>query len=480
MSRIHGNYSILAIIMIYIAIQAGCSNKTEITDTSCCLSADMSAVAGSSFSGADRCRRCHGSIYEEWSRSGHAHIVKTAYSVYPDFISDVFGFAGYTNPPAAAGAPGDSTDDITGWDSISYIIGGYGWKALFLGPTGYILTGGTGGTANNQYNLPRLDLNSTKSASSSTFSQASIYPGSKYDCGRCHTTGWKSNSLGETAMNQDNLPGIDGTWSSHRVECERCHGNGSEHIAGMEEMMKGGSSGRHIVLCAPTTVDGSKDSPSGAADNAGMEGRQICADCHVRNEINTSSNGVETLNGYIDHHAQYNELAWSGGHKDLKCSSCHDPHQSSRYSSEGGIKSTHIAGGNCTLTCHKGYEVTPYYGSGKGQHTCVNCHMPHATKSAVTAALQKLDHDGDLAGGDVRTHIFSINKNWTDRVANMGMNLTGKTELTEYPSGSKSTAISLDFACMTCHNLSDVGSTGRAPNSAVEAKSLLLVHPVHK
>ena len=103
------------------------------------------------------------------------------------------------------------------WDDISYVVGGYNWKARFLDQDGFIITGGDTVTA-TQYNLENDPLNLGDEWVASHPSEEV-----PYDCGHCHTTGYSP------VGNQDGRAGIVGTWAFSGVQCEACHGPGSLH-----------------------------------------------------------------------------------------------------------------------------------------------------------------------------------------------------------------------------------------------------------
>ena len=73
------------------------------------------------------------------------------------------------------------------WDDISYVIGGFEWKARFIGTDGYIITAGGG----NQYNLATDEF--------VDYHKDELKP---YDCGTCHTTGYQPDG------NEDGLEGM--------------------------------------------------------------------------------------------------------------------------------------------------------------------------------------------------------------------------------------------------------------------------------
>ncbi len=202
-----------------------------------------------------------------------------------------------------------------------------------------------------------------------------------YDCGPCHTTGY------HPAGNQLGLPGLIGTWAEDGITCEACHGPGGQHVLSRQA--------RHIVV----------DRRS-----------ERCGECHTRD----AQRRIQASGGFIQHHEQYDEMI-AAGHRNLTCVSCHDPHASTKYNPAQGVVL------DCQ-TCHGGIEV---YNVGDGAHTCVNCHMPFATRTAVTR--------GQFTG-DVRTHIFRIN---ADPDAPQFYQEDGKTFSHGY--------LTTDFACLACH-----------------------------
>ncbi len=191
--------------------------------------------------------------------------------------------------------------------------------------------------------------------------------------------------------NQDGLPGMIGTWSENGIGCEECHGAGEQHIA------------------APTKANISINSSSDA-----------CAKCHQRGGTGAKP---PAKGGFIKHHEQINELR-VGSHGDLSCMECHNPHQRAI-----------LAEKKCA-ECHDN-QAAKYAKSihGKSNIGCIECHMPRASKSAIKT--------GQFAG-DVRTHIFKIDPS-----------AEGSMFYTEEKGGKKSTfasgAVTLDFACLNCH-----------------------------
>lgn len=82
--------------------------------------------------GAEQCKGCHEAQYGQWHKSGHANM-----------LSRVSG----GNAPALAFPEGHDRR------TVSYVIGGLRWKALFLDKNGYFITSTPTGEGKNPYNI---------------------------------------------------------------------------------------------------------------------------------------------------------------------------------------------------------------------------------------------------------------------------------------------------------------------------------------
>jgi len=289
------------------------------------------------YEGAEFCSDCHDQQYDDWITSGHRFIL----------------MAGVDAQHRPLPLPGGKA-----WDDISYVIGGYKTKTLYLDNEGYIITttfdeGGDPLPGANQYNN-LVGFWSDYHAGEEN---------KPYDCGSCHTTNWVANEdPTDLSGNQDGLPGIWGTFDEGGVQCEQCHGNGMT----ME-------------------IDNSVEA---------------CGRCHHRTAApGSEDNVIPASGGFIRDHEQYNEHL-AGAHGWGDCVMCHNPHKRSELSIKEGAQ--------CGVSCHannmESYSSTPMFDIGV---TCKDCHMPYATKSAQPLG----PHQGDL-----QTHIFYID---TDPAANM-------------------------------------------------------------
>jgi hypothetical protein len=302
----------------------------------------VDATASQEYVGSEKCGECHESQYATFVQSGHPYKLNKVENgqppVYPH--DDITG--GITEPP----------EGYT-WDDISYVIGGFGWKARFIDQNGYIITGDADATT--QYNFANEEVGAP--AGWVAYHAGEELP---YDCGSCHTTGYSPQG------HQDGMEGIIGTWAEPGIQCEACHGPGSRHIENPQ--------GVQMVL----------DRSS-----------QLCGSCHVRG----NPAEIDASDGFERHHEQYEDL-YNSKHFAISCITCHDPHASTLYEDSElnpnkGINQT------CTA-CH--WQQEAIQKSRFHQRlgvVCTDCHMPPMAKSAQ-ANLETFT-------GDVSSHQFSIN-----------------------------------------------------------------------
>ncbi len=285
--------------------------------------------------GSEACAECHQETVDVFMGSGHPHQLTPVV----DGQAPEYPFSELDGPP----------EGFT-WDEISYVVGGYNWKARFVDNEGYLITGGE--EATTQYNLenPDLDLGDDWVA---------YHPGQEqaYDCGSCHTTGYSPEG------NQDGMPGMVGTFAFPGVQCEGCHGPGSLHVNNPASI-------RPII---------DRDA-------------EACTSCHTRGDIGP----VSASEGFIQHQDEYQDL-FPGKHAVLDCVSCHDPHTGVVQLAAAGVATTRVGCENCHFA-----EAANDDG---GVHDriavdCLGCHMPHLIQSAVGAPEQFT--------GDLRTHAVAI------------------------------------------------------------------------
>lgn len=262
------------------------------------------------------------SRYNRWAETGHHFTLNQISGSGPSYP---FNFnSGTSNVPAPPIVNGNQLS----WNNISYVIGGYYWKAQFVNPEGYIITGG--GSDATQWNVWTQEWTDYHAGEQRPF-----------DCGRCHTTGYDSTGA------HPGMPGLAGTWEEDGIGCESCHGPGSEH---------------HMTPSSSNIV---KD-----------ESSELCGGCHYRD----AGHRIEAANGWIKDQAQYDEILHDPHYDSLTCATCHDSHRSTVYQ-RGGIRSS----ASCE-SCHPNHEI-----AGKDYLDCIECHMPFSAKSAVEVNQHQAD-----------------------------------------------------------------------------------------
>lgn len=331
------------------------------------------------------CSPCHFNIVQQQELTGHRHILSQIISGSPVYPAQAVR-AGVPNPPAGFS-----------WADISFVLGGYLWKANFLDSQGFFLTDGTAGE-NTQWDLAFPPNQTVPHFAGFMPGQTTPLPYT-FECFRCHTTGPNPNG------NQMGLPGIQGTWVQAGVQCEACHGPGSRHVAAPPR----------DIYVNPTAA--------------------FCGQCHSRQP----GGPVLAANGFILDEQQYPELLRSP-HKSMQCVACHNPHGSPNYDPASALV-------NDCRNCHSDHNMALHAGKvfTQGSYTepltCHSCHMAFAT----VAATAKLVDSGRV--GDVRTHVFRINPapvNYTAMFTSNG------TQLAVGSDGQA--AVTLDFICLRCHN----------------------------
>lgn len=358
---------------------------------------------GAQFVGAAACSACHPGIAEQHQIHGHSQVLKQIQGTPPEFPVEGER-AGVPNPPEGFS-----------WADVAYLIGGYTRKAQFVDLDGFVLTTGEEGVP-TQWNVS-FPANGTSTEFVSYESSAEMPHSYDFSCFQCHTTGPLSQNEGYPHF-QENRPGIPGTWAESGVQCEACHGPGSNHVPN--------PAGRDIFV-------------GNSADN--------CGKCHTRGN---DPNVILANGGYIQNYEQWPELLASGGHADFACITCHDPHSGTNYDRQNAIRN------ECTschadqnMAIHEGF--TFMRGDYVEQITCESCHMPYATLSASSAPTEVVGEIGRM--GDTQTHIFRINTTPSDYRAFFSGDGSAVVK-----DGEGRAAVTLDFVCFRCHN--GVGNAG--------------------
>ncbi len=359
-----------------------------------CPTCEDNAAPQLSYVGSQSCEACHQANYDSFIKSGHPYKLSAVTNgVAPTYPWDIEHSSG-------AIVERDGPPPGTSWSDFAYVIGGYGWKARWVKPDGNVYTAGTQAQLNLWGSGPEWV----------PYHQDQVKP-YNYDCFKCHTTG-----ASQTGSWPAGTTGF-GTFAFGGVQCEECHGQGSQHVFDPQTFrMK---------------VD---DTP------------ELCGRCHTRD----SQNRVAVSGGFIRHHEQYDETIHSP-HAAVGCGGCHDPHASVKYDD--------VAPGNGVttecVTCHTGFDTNLTHVKGfAGAPDCTDCHMPKAAKSA------RAEHE---YRGDIASHTFTINPAAVGKSAMWTSD--GKfVALDEFGRG----AITLDFACYSCHNDPAGVGGGGSPKTLAE------------
>lgn len=428
------------------------------------LDFDLPEIADGEFIGSDSCGVCHTVPYASFVQTGHPFklnkVIDGMQPTYP--FTNLNGvLQRVTDDDGAAGDPKPGTDNTLGtpvtWDDVTYVIGGYYWKARFVDQNGAVVTG-----SSVQYNF-------ATDAMSGYHDNETDKP---YNCGNCHVTGWRHQDDALNDNRQDGLQFMDGTFAEGGIQCEACHGAGSAHAKFSGTITRNAFAPR-------------SDADLQAAD-AAYGDPVACGECHTRDGerdyptyVSAFENAlganpdprpfdmggrIAASGGLIRHHEQYDEvLGIDPDSLDTvrspdflithgNCVTCHNPHGSSvnvdnpLYTGMPGVDKTNDG----CLRCHGDYDPA-LRGIGMQSLACIDCHMPYLAKSA-TAVAGEADRP---AVGDVSSHIFSIDLD----PARPQFTADGRYA---YP------AIDEDWACRTCHNSAPGAVVFPVPDTVME------------
>jgi hypothetical protein len=288
-----------------------------------------------------------------FSKSGHA----SALSKVVEGKAPEFPFSNLNDPPSGYT-----------WNDISYVLGGYGWQAIFTNKDGYIITDEPGKSGNSEYKNQFNLANEALEQKAGFISFHAGEPELKDDCVKCHTTGYSASG------SQDDLAGIVGTWKEDGVKCERCHGPGSLHIKNPQ--------GVRMFI-----------------DRAS----QACGECHKSDDTGQ----VYAKDSFINHSQQYAEIAKSK-HMVLNCTTCHNPHSGVVQLEQADLPTTRTECTNCHYNQANNQKVATHK-----NFTCTQCHMAPMVLNAWGNA--------EKFTADMPTHLFGINPFLTSQFSEDGL-----------------------------------------------------------
>ena len=353
-----------------------------------------------SYFGSGACGACHQDVIARHRIHAHAVALQEVDGQAPTYPPQGTR-AGVPNPPAGSA-----------WAELAYVIGGYMRAAQFVDQQGFVMTNDADGV-DTKWKLAFDPIGTTTGfipyENQGNFSPANPQPYA-YSCFKCHTTGGSEQDPNNPQF-QENLPGIPGTWQEEGVQCEACHGPGSNHVAN--------TSARDLYVNVQASA---------------------CGLCHTRA---VSGTVIQASGGYLEHNQQWPELRASGGHAGFQCTTCHNPHASPNYDRDNAIRNPCTACHNQNLALHQGrtYVRGDYWET----ITCESCHMPLASKSAAVGAAAVVGPVGRAA--DIHTHIFRVNTQGVNYINMLSGDLSQVAK-----DGQGRAAVTLDFVCLRCHN----------------------------
>ncbi len=297
---------------------------------------------GAEYVGMETCGECHEEIYDTFIQSGHPWKLNPVVNGEPP----EYPFTEVPEPP----------EGYT-WDDISYVIGGYNWKARFINKDGYIITDAPGESGNTDYTSQYNFANPVVGTEAGWVTYHAGEENKPYNCGACHTTGYSPEG------HQDDLPGIVGTWAEPGIRCEECHGPGSLHV----------------------------ENPRGVQMLVDRDAA-LCGQCHLRGDPES----INASGGFIRHHEQYEEL-FQSKHAILDCVQCHNPHEGVIQLRQAEVQTTRVGCESCHFKEAKNQKIADHT---RAKVACIDCHMPRLVKSAVG--------NPDTFTGDIRSHLMAI------------------------------------------------------------------------
>lgn len=181
------------------------------------------------------------------------------------------------------------------------------------------------------------------------------YVGNNQCLGECHVHDQKAQFLADSVHGQQKVKGTE----ENLVNCETCHGPGSEAI---EEGFI-----QHNSRCDTSKFVKLHELPATAQS-------LLCLKCH-------SSYSMEAIEFW-----PFSEHAMA----EVPCSECHQLHGSSKQKLEG--HEINEACFNCHLDKKASFSFVSRHPVPEGQMLCVDCHDPHGTQNQY--GLRSMDQKG--------------------------------------------------------------------------------------
>ena len=216
---------------------------------------------------------------------------------------------------------------------------------------------------------------------------------------------------------------MNGTFAEQGVQCESCHGAGSEHIAAPSKdnitkiatarttddfLAEDMAYGKAVTCAECHTRDGEKDYPSFVShyNDAFPEGSKVGGRIISSGGLSKHhQTGDEMLGVVPEDHGDFKAGDEIGPKSDMACTTCHDSHKSTlNQDSADGLHMGAVK--ECTACHDKEFEQNTHAASFHANAACTDCHMPKLAKSAVKTEPRQ--GDSGVVFGDVKSHLFTI------------------------------------------------------------------------
>jgi hypothetical protein len=170
---------------------------------------------------------------------------------------------------------------------------------------------------------------------------------------------------------------------------------------------------------------------------------RVCLQCHKKND----GTSIEAEGGFIKSSQEHNETKRTAHGRNAGCTTCHDPHMNLREDRSVAVRTT-------CRQCHPDKRAALH----PAWVACENCHMPPAALRDGSAG------SGLYRRGDFVSHIIRINPQAEPQDM---FNSSG----TAVQPDSRGPFLTLNFACLTCH---DGVRAGKADMASVRSAAKLI------
>ena len=346
----------------------------------------LHAQSAPEYAGAEACAKCHATIHQEWQQSRHSRMMQpaTAQNLQGDFMQSPLNLHDSTFLLDHRGTDFYITEsDLTGqpWvHRVEYTLGNRRVQHyLTTLPDGSIIL-----------LRPVWDLAGKKWIHERDIHNPEEAPGEGAQvwnkaCYSCHVSGAEKNFDPQDLVYRT-------TWRSYGIDCEACHGPGSEHIARATGAAAADGKARAIIRGAivnPARLDKARST-------------MVCAQCHSFREM--FADGFRPGSDYYDYFLPVMEYRlpdsddpafWPDGRTrrfandalglwqsqcylkgGATCVSCHSrPHTNVERDPQ-----LHPPGNSACAHCHAaiaaGVSQHTHHASGSAASSCIECHMP--------------------------------------------------------------------------------------------------------